>query len=164
MWRADALGVDLGVAGIDDPVQIMGDSALIEGTLNNLIDNALRHGKPPDGSPAIVTVQLRNHANGTTLLVADNGPGIDPKARQLLMQRWQQAAMPSRQDGLKHHGVGLGLAIVFRYAGLLGTRFELGDNAGADGALASGLCAALHWPPGNAPLPTTHPLVAPATP
>jgi signal transduction histidine kinase len=108
-------------------------------------------------------VQLRNHADGATLLVADNGPGIDPEARQLLMQRWQQAAMPSRQDGLKQYGVGLGLAIVFRYAALLGTRFELGDNAGADGAPAGGLCAALHWPQENAPTSTIYPSATPAT-
>jgi two-component system sensor histidine kinase TctE len=150
MWRADALGVDLGVAGADEPVQVMGDSALIEGALNNLIDNALRHGKPPDGSPAVVTVKLDTHTDGVTLLVSDNGPGIGPEARQLLLQRWQQAAMPSHQDGLKRHGVGLGLAIVFRYAALLGARFELGDNPSQDAIPVSGLCAALQWPPDNA--------------
>ena len=41
---ADAAGVDLGALGIDGPSQVLGDPMLIDGILNNLLDNALRYG------------------------------------------------------------------------------------------------------------------------
>jgi two-component system sensor histidine kinase TctE len=148
MPRADALSVDLGVAGIDDPVQVNGDAALIEGALNNLIDNALRYGKPGNGQAASVTVTLGYGPEGVALQVTDNGPGIDPQARQLLLQRWQQAAAAPAQQGPAHQGVGLGLAIVSRYAELLGARFELGDGDPA-ARPNPGLCATLLWPHGQ---------------
>ena len=40
--RADALGVDLGAEGLEQAVVVRGNIALVEGILNNLLDNALR--------------------------------------------------------------------------------------------------------------------------
>jgi two-component system sensor histidine kinase TctE len=142
--RADARGVDLGVAGADIPVQVMGDSALIEGAMNNLIDNALRHGKPAGHAQAVITMSVREDAHTIVLQVCDNGPGMDAVSRRILMQRWQQADRPERPDNDARRGVGLGLAIVSRYADLLGAQFELADGIPCgDG---KGLCAALVWP------------------
>jgi signal transduction histidine kinase len=42
--RADSLGVDLGVRGYELNVIIKSQRSLLEGALNNLIDNALRYG------------------------------------------------------------------------------------------------------------------------
>jgi two-component system, OmpR family, sensor histidine kinase TctE len=150
MPRADALGVDLGVQGLDEPVSVLGDTGLIEGALNNLLDNALRHGKPVPGVAPAITVVLRQDRSGVSLLVIDNGPGIAEDARQPMVQRWQQAPV---QVGLKageKPGVGLGLAIVARYAALLGARLELSRVPGDAGAMGPGLCAGLHWPPAGA--------------
>ena len=134
--RADAQGIDLGARGIDEAVSVLGDEGLIEGVLNNLLDNALRYCKPaPDAVPTI-TVELRADADTVSLLVIDNGPGIATDARQDMRQRWQQAG-----SGIDAgQGVGLGLAIVARYAALLGTRFELGTNG-----TGGGLCVGLYW-------------------
>lgn len=136
--RADALGVDLGARGIDEAVSVMGDAGLIEGVLNNLLDNALRYGKPAAGIVPTITVELRAGASTVSLWVIDNGPGIANDARQGMMQRWQQAG--SGTDINTGQGVGLGLSIVARYAALLGARFELGANE-----TGSGLCAGLYW-------------------
>lgn len=152
MPRADALSVDLGVAGIDDAVLVNGDAALIEGALNNLIDNAMRYGRPGAGQAASVTVAVVNGTDGVALQVTDNGPGIGPQARRFLRQRWQQAAVAPTQQGLAHEGVGLGLAIVSRYAELLGVRFELDDSVPA-AQPNPGLCATLFWPAGQNPQP-----------
>jgi signal transduction histidine kinase len=142
--RADAAGVDLGARGLDQPVTVPGQALLIEGVLNNLIDNALRYGRPAEGGPPPrITVEILQGAGdgadvpaSVTLAVADNGLGISPTQRSDLMQRWAQG----REGERLGQGAGLGLAIVARYAELLGTRLVLGP--GPDG---QGLRAGLVW-------------------
>ena len=131
--RADARGVDLGAVGLDSPVQAQGSVALLEGLLNNLIDNALRYGRPPDGALPRVTVELRREAHEVELSVSDNGPGMALTHREVLLRRWAQG-----EAGVKlGEGAGLGLAIVARYAALLGGRLELGTAAEGSGLRAS---------------------------
>lgn len=137
--RADALNVELVVSGAESEVSVQGDEGLIEGVLGNLLDNALRYGRPVDGTPATITIELQNEPACVALLVRDNGSGIAADARQDLVQRWQQQA-PSGIDA--GQGVGLGLSIVARYATVLRARFTMESNH-ADGS--GGLCAGLRW-------------------
>lgn len=137
--HADAAGVDLGARGLDQPVAVPGQPLLIEGVLGNLIDNALRYGRPADGGVAPrITVEItqeRERADGTasvTLAVVDNGPGIARTRRADLMQRWAQG----REGERLGQGAGLGLAIVARYAELLGARLVLGPGPGGQGLRA----------------------------
>ena len=131
--RADAQSVDLGAHGLDDgPVTVQANAALIEGILDNLLDNALRYGG------RTLTVAL----DGSVLSVVDDGPGIPAESRQALMQRWAQGADGQRLG----QGAGLGLSIVARYAQLLGARLTL-EDADARG----GLRVSLAFPPGSAP-------------
>lgn len=116
--RADAAGVDLGAVGLDAPAVVWADAALVEGLLGNLLDNALRYGT---AAQPCVTVALATGANGTALSVTDNGPGLDEDESHRLTHRGAQGAA-GRQLGL---GAGLGLAIVSRYAELLGAEFRL---------------------------------------
>lgn len=142
--RADALGVDLGVQGIDDDISVMGDAALIEGALNNLLDNALRYGKPATGATPAITVVLRAGPGGVSLQVIDNGPGVAADTRDDMVSRWKQAPGPEVVPMDARPGVGLGLAIVARYAALLGARLELGSHE-IQAGVTSGFCAGLHW-------------------
>lgn len=123
--RADAAGVDLGALGLEQPCSVLGQPLLIEGVLNNLIDNALRYGRPPAGEAPRVTVALarqgQGRAAGVRLSVLDNGPGIAEAERQRLQQRWALG----REGERLGQGAGLGLGIVTRYAELLGARLEL---------------------------------------
>jgi two-component system sensor histidine kinase TctE len=126
--RADGLKVDLGARGLDAPVQVQAQRALLEGVLDNLIDNALRYGRPPDGSDARVTVEIAPYMHGLVRLsVADNGPGIDDAQRQRLLMRWAQG--PAGET--LRRGAGLGLAIVAEYARILGAGLSL--EAGEEG-------------------------------
>ncbi|ADU34263.1 sensor histidine kinase [Variovorax paradoxus] len=109
--RADARGVDLGARGLDDGVVVMANEALVEGILDNLIDNALRYGG------RTITVELA----GRTLSVIDDGPGIPLEAQRDLMQRWAQGPAGEKLG----QGSGLGLSIVSRYAELLGAELRL---------------------------------------
>jgi two-component system sensor histidine kinase TctE len=115
--RADAAGVDLGAKGIDHAVMVQGNAALMEGILNNLIDNALRYGRAQEGESHI-TVSLEQTYQYVTLSVTDNGAGVPADKLQQISQRWVQGAAG---EALKA-GMGLGLAIVGTYAKLLGAR------------------------------------------
>ena len=136
--RADALGVDLGAEGLDQAVDVRGNTPLIEGILNNLLDNALRYGH---GNPPRVTVALHTTADHAVLRVSDNGPGVDAELAQHLRQRWAQGEQGLRL-GL---GSGLGLSIVARYAQLMGGRFAL-DMAESASPLPQGLVASVWLP------------------
>ena len=126
--RADSLGVDLGARGLDAPVPVLAQRALFEGVLDNLIDNALRYGRPADDRPARVTVEVvHDMQGGVRLSVADNGPGIDDAQRQRLLTRWAQG--PAGET--LRQGAGLGLAIVAEYARILGATLSL--EAGEEG-------------------------------
>ena len=124
--RADSLHVDLGAQGVEAPVWVMGQQALLEGVLNNLLDNALRYGRADDARPSRLTVALDVLGTGAQapvrLTVTDNGPGISPAQQQHVMQRWSRG---SAGDALRE-GSGLGLAIVAEYARLLKTGLWLG--------------------------------------
>lgn len=146
--RADAAGVDLGAQGIDEPVVVRGDAGLLEGALGNLVDNALRYGKPPDGAPARVTVDVSRDGARTVLAVVDNGPGIDDAERVRLTERWRQGV-----DGVRlGAGSGLGLYIVARCAGLLGAELAIERAPGGRGTrVALALPDRPAASPGNAP-------------
>ncbi|RYF35218.1 MAG: sensor histidine kinase [Comamonadaceae bacterium] len=118
--RADARGVDLGARGLDEPVTVEANAALIEGILDNLIDNALRYGG------RTLTIELA----GRMLSVVDDGPGIAPEAQRDLVQRWSQGAAGHKLG----QGSGLGLSIVSRYARLLGAELTL-ENDSVTGGL-----------------------------
>jgi two-component system sensor histidine kinase TctE len=136
--RADSLQVDLGAQGVEAPVWVMGQQALIEGVLNNLLDNALRYGRSTTDAPSRLTVALEKIGAGpmpaVRLTVTDNGPGISPAQQQQVMQRWSRG---SAGEALRE-GSGLGLAIVAEYARLLKTGWWLGtapDGLGLQVAL-----------------------------
>ncbi|MDA8454927.1 sensor histidine kinase N-terminal domain-containing protein [Acidovorax sp. GBBC 3334] len=146
--RADAAGVDLGARGLEQPVVVQGQPLLIEGVLGNLVDNALRYGRPAEGGPPPrITVEIVREAAGASegvpdgcvvLAVVDNGPGIAQAQRTDLLQRWAQG----REGERLGQGAGLGLAIVARYAELLGARLVLGTGPDGQGLRAGLVFAA----------------------
>ena len=116
--KADAAGVDLGGDGLDETVIVQADAALTEGILGNLLDNALRYGAAAQPQ---VTVAVARVSGAVTLTVTDNGPGLTVQESEQLRQRWALGTAGQRLGA----GAGLGLAIVSRYAELLGARFSL---------------------------------------
>jgi two-component system, OmpR family, sensor histidine kinase TctE len=130
--KAAALGVDLGAGGLDDRVEVRCDAALLEGILNNLIDNALRYGR--GGASPRTTVAIHRQEDAVVLSVTDNGSGLGTADPEHLTRRWAQGAQ-GRELG---EGAGLGLSIVRRHADLLNADFSL--QAVSPGP---GLCAVL---------------------
>ena len=127
--RADAAGVDLGAHGIEAPSRVVGDATLIEGILNNLLDNALRYGTDAAGGGPTVTVGLEQSAGAVVLTVQDNGSGRPGETQARLMKRGAQG----ETGQLLGQGAGLGLALVAQYAKLMHADMTLGrgpDNTG----------------------------------
>ena len=135
--KADAMAVDLGGEGLEQPVPVRGDTALLEGILGNLLDNALRYG---DNAAPRVTVAIGRDDRSVLLTVTDNGPGLGAQEAAQLGQRWAQGPAGQRLG----EGAGLGLAIVQRYAELLGAAFSL------EPATGGGLRAVLRLQPAAA--------------
>lgn len=99
--RAEAKGIDLGLepqaAGM-----IRGNPHLLSVLLRNLVDNAIRYGKP--GGKVDVSVGSRD--GQVVLEVADNGPGIPADLRDAPFGRFRRGL------GTGEEGSGLGLSIV----------------------------------------------------
>ena len=144
LHRADSLGVDLGARGLDVPQPVLAQRALLEGVLDNLIDNALRYGRPADGEPPRITLEISGDAHGGVCLsVSDNGPGIGAAQRERLRTRWAQG---QAGEALRQ-GSGLGLAIVAEYARILGGCLSLDEAEGGRGLRVSLFLRADHEAP-----------------
>jgi two-component system sensor histidine kinase TctE len=139
--RADSLGVDLGAEGVEDspPLFVMAHRVLVDAVLDNLIDNAFRYGLA-DAHPKI-TISVVQTGSEIRLTVVDNGRGLTQQEASHYKGRWAQASEVRSLVNIGQ-GVGLGLAIVSRYAELLGATFIL-QAASPDGASGDGLCAGL---------------------
>jgi signal transduction histidine kinase len=105
----------------------------VEQLLDNLISNALD--AVPDGTEILVRADLAGDL--VDLHVIDQGPGMDPDARQHAFERfWRPTADRSDRSGT---GFGLGLAIVAQLASRSGgdARLEPGpDGVGLDAIVA----------------------------
>ena len=114
----------------DRALHITGDAALLGIALHNLIDNALRHGRPAEPEPQVVSVSLKLLPGHVELLVADNGPGIPESKREWVFERYHAGAYrdSSDSDGPTSTSSGLGLAIVQDIAHAHGGQALVRDN------------------------------------
>jgi len=99
--RALQQGADLGFAGGEATVRVMGDALLLGELLRNLLDNALAYGRR-DGR---ITLGVEDGVR-PALYVEDDGPGIPESEREAVFARFHR--LPGSAGG----GSGLGLAIV----------------------------------------------------
>lgn len=83
------------------------DMRLMERVLDNLVNNALRY------SDSTVQIALRHDGTRARLIVEDDGPGIEPDARERIFEPFVRLD-PSRDRATG--GCGLGLAIVHSIA------------------------------------------------
>jgi signal transduction histidine kinase len=107
----------------EQPVMVDGDWAHLSLILNNLISNALVHGR--GGGIEIVVSDTP-----PTVKVVDHGPGVPAEARTRIFEPFFQV------DGQLHGrgGVGLGLAVSRQLAALQGGSLVLEDPAPGVGA------------------------------
>jgi len=81
------------------------DRDAVHQILQNLLDNAARHGRSTADPP--IRVEVAQGPNGPSLSVVDRGPGVEPSLQGKLFQAFTRRSSPDAPDGL-----GLGLALV----------------------------------------------------
>lgn len=101
-----------------EPAVIYGIPQLLQSTVFNLCDNAVKYNHP-DGS---VTVRVRDQKDCVSLSVADTGIGISPEHQERIFERFYRVDK-SRSKELG--GTGLGLSIVKHAAKLHNATIEL---------------------------------------
>jgi len=133
--RAEALGVRLAVDAAEGLPFVRGNLGLIERTLSNLLDNALRH-TPAGGE---VRVAIRAGRGGRVCVsVCDTGEGIAPEHQARIFDRFYQVRTGARGQ----EGAGLGLAIAARVVELHGGTLEVASRPGEGSRFTFDLAAA----------------------
>ncbi|HYY74421.1 MAG TPA: HAMP domain-containing sensor histidine kinase [Solirubrobacterales bacterium] len=102
----------------DRPAVALADADRVAQIMRILLDNALTH--TPEGTSVSITTERQDGA--TSLVVGDDGPGIDPQARTRVFERFY--------TGDRVSGSGLGLAIARELAVRMGGELALGSRAG----------------------------------
>jgi len=113
--------------GFDGPpgLRALGDRRALEQILVNLLDNAVKY-TPAGGR---ITVLTDGTGTSVVLSVLDTGPGIEPRHRARIFERFYRADLGrAREDG----GTGLGLAIVKHLAQAQGG--QVGVESGQGGS------------------------------
>jgi anti-sigma regulatory factor (Ser/Thr protein kinase) len=106
----------------EESLSASGEERAVIQILVNLIGNAVRHS--PDGGT--VTLKFARTQGTASVIVSDQGPGIDPADQQRIFERFERA---HNEAG----GTGLGLAISRRLARSLGGDVTL-ESAPGEGA------------------------------
>jgi len=110
----------------DGPVVIEADSALLQQSIYNLVENAIKY-TPVGGR---VRVHLQARAETILFSVIDTGIGIAPLDLPRLFEKFYRSG---RREAYQQHGTGLGLAIVKsiadRHGGRVWVESQLGKGS-----------------------------------
>lgn len=106
---------------IEDGISIETDEDMLARIIINLVDNAIKYGKRPDGR---IRISVHSRGGDVVCRVSDDGDGINAEDREKIWERFY------RTDGARTSGdsTGLGLAIVGALANALGAEAELLDE------------------------------------
>jgi signal transduction histidine kinase len=104
---------------------VLADGEALRRALRNLIENAVRHGKPANGDEAWVGVQARQVPGGIEIAVSDRGPGIRREDLPHLFEPFYRGRDASA-SGVPGSGVGLSLVrhVVEALGGTVGVSTE----------------------------------------
>jgi signal transduction histidine kinase len=117
-----------------EPAPLHGNRELISQALANLVENAIKYGKPvpaaqPLGADAVtpansrqVVIEARRNGDQVLLSVTDHGPGIPEADRKHAVERFVRLEASRTQPGS-----GLGLSLASAVATLHGGELRLGD-------------------------------------
>jgi PAS domain S-box-containing protein len=117
-WRETGRPLELAV----EPIVAQVDPAKVERIVENLLANADRHTAPDTR----VWVRLVRHDQGVLIAVEDDGTGVPPELRAALFEPFRQGP----ETPAHAPGVGIGLALVARFAELHGGRAWVEERPG----------------------------------
>lgn len=104
-------------------LHMSGNRELIGQALANLIDNALKYGKPSGGAQPLVRIAAARVDGQVELSVADHGPGIPEADRGRVLERFVRLDQSRSKPGF-----GLGLSLAAGVVRLHGGQLRLEDN------------------------------------
>jgi two-component system sensor histidine kinase PrrB len=108
-WRLQAPPEDLQISGWPDGLRAL---------IDNLLENAARHGRPGGE----VRTELARGDGALVLTVDDDGPGVETAERERIFERF------ARGNGAGSAGYGLGLALVRQQARLHGGEASVSES------------------------------------
>lgn len=118
--RYPEVALDLETAGTD--ARTTGWSEGLRVLVDNLIENAVKHGHHNGTANGEVVVNIVGTDKTVTLTVEDNGPGIPPEERGHVLERF------ARGSGATPGGTGLGLALVAQQVRLHDGTIDITDS------------------------------------
>ena len=121
-----------------EPLLVEVDVVKAERIVVNLVANAVRH--TPAGTP--ISVRAGRHDDGVLVTVEDGGPGVPEELRSAIFEPFRQGAATSPHSP----GVGIGLALVQRFAELHGGRAWVDEAPGGGAAFHVFLRCAVEAP------------------
>jgi signal transduction histidine kinase len=108
---------------VAEGVHLRANRELLGQAMANLIENALKYGRPEAGGAGHIVVALKQIGGRVRIEVADNGSGIPVEDRLRVLERFVRLEK-SRTEA----GSGLGLALVAAVARLHRGTFSIEDN------------------------------------
>ena len=94
---------------------------MVERIVENLLANAAKH-TPGDSR---IWVRVERREGGALIVVEDDGPGVPAEDREAIFEPFRRGAVPARSAGM-----GVGLALVARFAELHGGRAWVEEREG----------------------------------
>ncbi|MEW6524230.1 MAG: ATP-binding protein [Bacillota bacterium] len=123
LHQAAEAGITLVPPAQDGPAEVWGDVHQLEQAVRNLVDNAIKYGRP-GGRVELSAGSSENHA---WVQVADDGPGIPGSDLPRIFERFYRV---DRSRSSRQPGTGLGLAIVKHIAQAHGGRVTVESRPG----------------------------------
>lgn len=120
---AEDKGLTLAVSATS-PVMVYGNRELVSQALANLVENAIKYGKPASADAASIVIDAHAVGDNVLLSVADHGPGIPEADRRRVVERFVRLEASRTEPGS-----GLGLSLASAVAILHGGELQLSDNA-----------------------------------
>jgi signal transduction histidine kinase len=114
--RARRVPVEVTIGSDVDP--LIGDRTAVERAVDHVVANAARH------ATTAVHVDVAAAGADVAVVVDDDGPGIAPAQREVVVRRFVRLDEGRERDG---GGAGLGLAVTADVATAHGGRLEIGD-------------------------------------
>ena len=125
--HAEAHGVGLELEVPDDLQPARVDCDALVQVLFNLIDNAVKFGKPKAGERSVVRVALEAGSDGVAVHVRDEGPGVPKQQLPLIFEAFYRG---ERELTRTTKGTGIGLALVAGLVADMGGRVRARNRDG----------------------------------
>jgi two-component system, OmpR family, sensor histidine kinase TctE len=125
--RAIDAGVDLQFQGARHPMIVATQPSLLGELVGNLIDNAIRYGRPA----GVIVMALEASPRHHRIVIEDDGPGIAPDDRERVFTRFTRLTRDETKTGS-----GLGLPIARMLAEAIGAALTLATAGNGHGLRA----------------------------